>query len=182
LQAVIQPEFRFWSGALAAPLNWVTLMDTGYMVRYPPDWRQVDGSPGQPYTLTAQRGEDIITMTAQIYEGAPLTTTENAQAWVLSKWPRALVETTAAESRGETTGFSVSFLNRDADGNQRSMLVTVLNGSDNRLYTLTVQLNSGTRNLLADSTIPELFQVRSAFLLVPVGLTTQQSPTPTSAG
>lgn len=161
LQSAYLPGFKLWETARSVPLNWKTLADftAGYMVRYPTDWKQADGTPGKPYTLTGDFSGANYTLITQSRPVAPLTSIDEAKAWVMANIPKAAIQGAVSEDRGGVTAFSVSYTLADADGNRRSTLITLIAGAE-RLYSITLS-TAGGRDLLAQDALPgELMLLR----------------------
>lgn len=178
LEAAYAPGFRLWLQAKNAPMNWASLIDkaAGYIVRYPPEWRQIDGAPGRPYTISGKLGQYDWTMIAAHTPGQTVKTEDEARAWLLRTYPNAVVQTVKTETFNESVPISLSYTVPDADGNRRSQVITLLSGN-NSLYT--VRLQGGSGDLLTDSTLPaEFSMIRSTFFLIPFEAAL---PTPTPA-
>ncbi len=171
LQEVIFPDFRLWPEALVAPLDWNAVTDTlaGYMIRYPADWQKVDGKPGQPFTIMGKLFNDTITLTTRSAPGQSARTEAEARAWVKATWPRATVQTIRAETRSAASGFTLSYIDPDPDGNQLSAAVTLLNGANGTLYVANMQSTARGLDLLDvnNVNVPKpLAEVRASFFVV----------------
>jgi len=181
LRAAVLPTFHLWTQALSAPLDWGTIADSGYMVRYPPAWNRIEGAPGRPYTLSGQSGADVITLSTRAYASTQLTGQDAAKAWLLKEHPKATIQGVTDEPRGDAIGYTLAYIDRDADGNQHSTITTVLNTPQTSLAALTMQLTTGDRNLLEGTNVPaEIAQIRKTFFALDTG-TPAVSPTPTPA-
>lgn len=166
LQSTLTAGFRIWPEALVAPLDWRTLADSGYAIRYPPDWRQTDGGRGRPYTLSGTLNGETFRLTTRAVAASAVTSEDEARAWVRANVARPTIQTVAPITRGETTGFEVSYLDADADGNRRSALVILLNGAEGTLYAATFLGTMGGRDLLAEDSAPEaLATMRESFFV-----------------
>ncbi|RMF53241.1 MAG: hypothetical protein D6749_02780 [Chloroflexota bacterium] len=187
LQATYEPYFQLLPSSINAPLFWRTLSDTvsGYLIRFPNTWQQEDGKPGAPYALSGELDGRTYRLNTRAVPNASVPDEESARAWIAENYPRATVQTVQAEQRGDFTGYTLSFLAPDPDGNQRSLTATLINGAGT-LYVAVLQTFAEGRDLLApsDGSIsPELFRIRQTFTplrLVP--LSAQPTPTPTPAG
>ncbi|MCC7449308.1 MAG: hypothetical protein IT324_17960 [Anaerolineae bacterium] len=179
LQNAIAPQYQLWTQALNAPISWSAIADyvSSYVIKYPPDWRITDGSAGRPFTVSGTLGADSITLTTRAEPGKSVKTEADAQAWVKANISNATVQTVKADNRGDTPGFSVAYSNPDPDGNQRSAVVTLLNGANNTLYVANLLSSARGQNLLDTSNTaisPDLAKVRDTFFLIP---TSQLVPT-----
>ncbi len=190
LQNAIAPQYQLWTQALNAPLGWTAIADyaAGYVIKYPPDWRVVDGSVGRPFTVSGTLGADSITLTTRAEPGKSVKTEADARAWVKANISNATVQTVKADNRGDTTGFAASYSNPDADGNQRSAVVTLLNGANNALYVANLLSSARGQNLLDENNkaiSPDLATVRASFFLIPMNrlvptLTPSVTPQPSA--
>jgi hypothetical protein len=173
LQQVVMPGYRLWPQALTTPLSWNAVADyaAGYLIRYPPDWRVLDGSPNRPYTVAGLLGPDSITLTTRAEPGRTVKTEDEARAWIKATWPNATVQTVKPETHGDAAGFAASYISPDADGNKRSAAVVLLNGANGTLYIANEQSSARDQNLLDEANqaiSPDLARVRSTFTVLPV--------------
>jgi hypothetical protein len=179
LQRVLVAGFQFYPLAATVPINWATIADSGYMIRYPPDWKQLDGSPNQPYTVSGKLGLDTITLVTRSVEGQ-IKTEADARAWVQTTAPNAKIQTVQAENIQGASGFSVSYTSADADGKRYSVVAVLLNNGEKAVAVASLQTD-GERDLLKDASAPaELATIRSTFFLPPLSFTVPP-PTPTPA-
>lgn len=185
LQNAILPKYRIWPQTLSAPLSWSAITDyaAGYLIKYPPDWRKVDGSIGRPFTVSGTLGSDTITLVTRSEPGKSVKSEDDARNWIKASLPNATVQTVKAETRGDTTGFSVSYTIPDADGNQQSAVVTLLNGAQGSLSIASLQSSARGQNLLDENNkaiSPDLALVRGSFMtLLPDQLVPTAIPTST---
>jgi hypothetical protein len=171
LQTAVWPHYRLWPQSLTSPISWTSVVDyaLGYVVKYPPDWRKLDGVPGQPFTVSGVLGADTITLITRAEPGKAVKTVDEATAYVKANWPNATIQTAKAEAHGDATGFAVSYINPDSDGNQRSAVVTLLNGVNGTLYVANLQSSARGQDLLVDTQAPpDLARIRASFFVVPV--------------
>jgi hypothetical protein len=180
LQNAILPTYHIWPQTLSTPLSWSAIADyaAGYLIKYPPDWRKVDGSIGRPFTVSGTLGPDTITLVTHSEPGKTIKTEDDARNWIKTSLPNAAIQTVKAETRGDTTGFSVSYTIPDADGNQQSAVVTLLNGAKETLCIANLQSSARGQNLLDESNkaiSPDLARVRGSFMTLPLD---QLVPTP----
>jgi len=190
LQNAIAPQYNLWTQALNAPISWSAIADyaSGYVIKYPPDWRITDGSAGRPFTVSGTLGADSITLTTRAEPGKAVKTEADAQAWVKANISNATVQTVKADNRGDTPGFSVAYSNPDPDGNQRSAFVTLLNGANNTLYVANLLSSARGQNLLDtnnQAVSPDLAKVRATFFVIPTNrlvptLTPSATPQPSA--
>jgi hypothetical protein len=186
LQQAVMPGYRLWPQTLTTPLSWNAVVDyaAGYLIRYPPDWQVVDGSPNRPFTVAGTLGADTITLTTRAEPGKAVKTEDEARTWIKTNWPNATVQTVKPETRGDVSGFSVSYINPDADGNKRCAVATLLNGANGTLYIANEQSSARDQNLLDETNQaipPDLARIRSSFTVLPVNQlvpTLTPSPTP----
>lgn len=189
LQALYQDQYHLWRSSLSAPLDWNTLVDdsAGYVIRYPRLWTQEDGASGAPFTISGDMGAFRYRLvTRRIDTSAPQTEGE-ARVWVETAFPRAQIQSVRAEERERATGYTVSFLASDADGNQRSSLITLLDAPRGGVVMALLQIQSGGRDLLkADADLGDLSLLLRTFNVVDVPLPPTPTPapsvTPTPAG
>jgi hypothetical protein len=185
LQNAILPKYHIWPQTLSTPLSWSAIADyaAGYLIKYPPDWRKVDGSIGRPFTVSGTLGPDTITLVTHSEAGKSVRSEDDARHWIKASLPNAAIQTVKAETRGDTTGFSVSYTIPDADGNQQSAVVTLLNGAKDTLCVANLQSSARGQNLLDESNkalSPDLARVRSSFMTLPPDqLVPTPIPTPT---
>ncbi|MEP7286271.1 MAG: hypothetical protein ABI947_10940 [Chloroflexota bacterium] len=178
LQNTVLPKYQFWPQVLTAPITWQAIADyvSGYVIKFPPDWKHVDGSVGHPFTVSGTLGGSSVTLTTSSQPGKSVKTEDDVRAFVKTTWPNATVQTVQAVTSGETTGFAVSYSAPDADGNPQSAVAQLLNGSST-LYIANLQSTAKGQNFLdtANTALPmEVTQIRNSFLLIP---TNQLIPT-----
>ncbi|GAB4545366.1 MAG: hypothetical protein OHK0023_03560 [Anaerolineae bacterium] len=189
LQGIYQDQYRLWRSSLAAPLDWTTLVDdsAGYIIRYPRLWTQEDGARGAPYTISGDMGAFRYRLvTRRVDTNAPQTEAE-ARTWVETAFPRAQIQSVRPEERERATGFTLSFLASDADGNQRSSVITLLDAPRGGVVTALLQIQSSGRDLLkAEADLGDLTLLLRTFNVVDVPLPPTPTPlpsaTPTPAG
>jgi hypothetical protein len=170
LQTAVWPQYRLWPQSLNSPISWTSVVDyaLGYIVKYPPDWRKLDGVPGQPFTVSGVLGADTFTLITRAEPGKAVKTEDEARAYVKANWPNSTAQTVKTETHGDTSGFAVSYINPDSDGNQRSAVVTLLNGANGTLYVANLQSSGRGQDLLVDTQAPpDLARIRSSFFVVP---------------
>lgn len=183
LQATALPHFHLWQTSISAPMNWRTLSDTvaGYLIRFPSAWQQEDGKNGAPYTLSGELDGRLYRLNTRRIADVQIADEAAARAWVSEAYPRATLQSAQPEVRGAFSGYTVSFLAPDPDGNQRSMSATLING-EGALYVAILQTFADGSDLLmpTDSKIsPELFRIRQTF--TPIRLAPLSVP-PTPVG
>jgi hypothetical protein len=181
LQQVVMPGYRLWPQSLTTPLSWNAVADyaAGYLIRYPPDWRVLNGSPNREYTVTGALGAATITLTTRAEPGKTVKTEDDVRAWIKATWPNATVQTVKPETHGDASGFVVSYLSAAADGSQHSAVVTLLNGVNGTLYIANELSSARDQNLLDETNQvipPDLARVRGTFTVIPVD---RLVPTPT---
>ncbi|MFQ3536988.1 MAG: hypothetical protein SNJ58_14055 [Aggregatilineales bacterium] len=187
LEQACYPHFHLWPSSISAPLHWRTLADTrsGYLIRFPSAWRQEDGRPGAPYTLSGELDGRTYRLNVRALPAQSITDEAAAQAWIAQHYPRALFQSAQPEQRGAFSGYTLSFLAPDPDGNQHSLTATLING-EAALYAAILQTAADGRDLLGPSDgsfSPELFRIRQTFTPIRLApLSAQPTPTPTPAG
>jgi hypothetical protein len=163
LSATLAPNFRLWRSSLAAPLDWKTIADSGYMIRYPSDWTQASGGVGRPFSVSGPVDGVRYRLTTRAEESAPLQVEDQVRTWLESAAPRAQVQMLLPFSQGEATGYQVSYQDVDADGNRRTSLALLLNGLDDTLFVAILQSEEGGTDLLAGELPATLAAIRSTF-------------------
>jgi hypothetical protein len=160
----LAPGFRLWRRSLNAPLDWKTIADSGYLIRYPTDWSQIDGGVGRPYTVSGVAQGVRYRLTTRAESGVELRTEDDARAWLESAAPRAQVQTVQPLSQLDTTGYQISFQDVDADGNRRSSLALVLlDGAGENLLVAILQSEQGGVDLLANDLPEPLVTIKNTF-------------------
>ncbi|HRE47693.1 MAG TPA: hypothetical protein PLD47_08210 [Aggregatilineales bacterium] len=167
LEAMLYPNYTVWEQAMLAPPSWVTIKDSGYILRFPPTWQQVDGGIGRPYTITGSMDSQATTLTTNYTAGTILLGEDAAKTWLTNTLPRAEVLTLRPLERAGTAGFMLSFRLSDADGNPRSGAAILFNGRDGALYTAVLQrAGAGVDWLSADSMPPLAGQLLGTFVVL----------------
>jgi hypothetical protein len=188
LQSAIAPKYQFWTQALSVPLTWATIADyaSGYVIRFPPDWRLLDGAVGKPFTVAGKLGTNDVTLSTRTEPNKSIKSEDDARSYVQAAVKNATLLTVKAANVNDVSGFVVSYSAPDADGNKRSAVTTLLNGTNGTLYVATLQSSALGQDLLdsANSAIPiEFTQIRNSFFLLPTAqlvptLTPSASPSP----
>lgn len=163
LTDALAPNFRLWRESLAAPLDWKTIADSGYLIRYPSDWTQIDGGAGRPYTVSGIVDGVRYRLTTRAESSAPLQVEDQARTWLQNAAPRAQVQTMQPLSQGEVTGYQIAFQDADADGNRRSSLALLLNGEEETLLVAILQSERGGVDLLAEGLPEPLAAIKNTF-------------------
>jgi|GEM_PF-1129369 len=169
LQAQVWGGVVLYTNEANTPLSWSSVADpaVGYVIKYPAAWNKLSGAFGLPYIVTGPLGSMTITMTTQGEPGKAARTDPDARAWITARNPKAVVQTVKPFSSGDASGYVVSYNDPDADGNPRSSVATLLNGTNGTLYSAIMLSTTRGIDLLndADKTIPpELGQMRSSFM------------------
>lgn len=186
LQSAVIPNVRFYPQVLNTPLQWKAIGDyaVGFVIKHPADWSVADSRIGQSYTLTGVLGANALTMTLRILPDVKVQTEADARAWVTANTPRATIQTVKGESINNLIGYTVSYIDPDPDGNQRSAATTLLNsGSKALLFVLTFQYSVSGLDLTDFTNVrvpPDLNQVRNSFFEIPASdLIATAMPLPT---
>ncbi len=188
LQNNLASHFTLWTQALNSPLTWSSIVDyaAGYVVKYPPDWKQTDGSAGHPFTVNGTLPTGEVTLTSQAMPNTLVRSEDEARAWLKTNIPNGVVQTIKSENHGEYPGFAVSYADPDPDGNQRSAVVSLISGPSNTLYVVNMRSTARQQNLLDDTNTaipPEFAKIRAGIFLIPTSqlvatLTPTITPTP----
>ncbi|MCC7207793.1 MAG: hypothetical protein IT323_10825, partial [Anaerolineae bacterium] len=160
----LRAEFTLWRSSLAAPLDWKTIADSGYLIRYPTDWTQVSGGVGRPYTVSGLVDGVRYRLTTRAESSAPLQVEEQVRTWLQNALPRAQAQTIQPFSSGDAAGWQASYQDVDADGNRRNGLVLLLNGPDEALLVAILQSEQGGADVLADELPETLKRIRDTFI------------------
>ncbi len=143
------------------------------MVKYPPDWKQIEGAPGSAYTVKGVINSDGVTITTVAFAGKTALTEDQARAWVQATRPKSTIIASKPDNHNSLTGFSVAYSDPDADGNQRSASATLINGPNGTLYTLVILTTAHGLNLLDvtnPAVWPDLARVRNSMFVIPAEL------------
>lgn len=170
LQGILWSSFVFYPSAAQSPASWSATADSvlGYVIKYPADWRPLEGEPGKPFVINGTLRDVSVTLTTKAEPGKSAKTEQDARAWVSALRPKATILTVSPETRGDAAGFSISYNDPDPDGNARSAVVTLLNGTNGTLYSANFLTSVRGLDLLKpDATVPpELAQIRATYLLL----------------
>jgi hypothetical protein len=171
LQEVVATRFDLWPQALQAPLTWSSVADPaeGYVVKYPPDWQQFAGTPGQSYTVNGTLPTGTVTLNTQVKHNESVKSEDEAKAWLKTNIPNGVLQTVESQMYGENPAFVVSYFDPDPDGNQRSAVVALINGV-NKLYVVNLRSSARGQNLLdeTNTAVPREFsQILNGIFLVP---------------
>lgn len=172
LQNLVFPRFQLWSQVLSTPFNWGVVADyaTGYAIKYPVGWQQVDGAPGRPYTVNGNLGTIATTLSTRMQSGKPLNSEDEVRKFIADNFGNPPIKSVRAATVSEAKGFAVSYTSPDRDGNKRSAVTTVINAPNERLVLATLVYGAPDLDLLdpANSAIPtELTQIRNSLFLLP---------------
>lgn len=182
LQFILLPQYRMWTESLSTPLEWNTISTSGYLIRYPLDWRRADGSVGRPYTLQGKMGAQSVTLVTMGQPGTLLTGEESARVWVTQNIARSEIKTIQTVNRTNAfgEGYFISYTSSDADGNARSGAVMLLNGADGAVYSANLQIAGSTRDLLAESGISaDIQEIFESFTVTAFAQENRAAPTAT---
>lgn len=170
LQQIIWNGFVFYPNIAQWPLGWSATADpaVGYVIKYPADWRKLDGDQGRPIIVNGTLRDVTVTLTTQGEPGKAAKTEQDARAWVTTAHPKAAIMTVTPETRGDASGFNISYNDPDPDGNARSALVTLLNGTNGTLYSANFLTSVRGLDLLSTSATvpPEIGQIRATLTLL----------------
>jgi len=180
LDELINGSFVFYYDVTSAPVLWPAIIDAaaGYLIKYPVEWK-LEGQPGQPFVASGTLNGKAARLTTKAEPGKTVFNTQAATAWVTAQSPSAKVLAFKPEVRGNVSGLSVAYTDKDSGGNPISKVVTLLNGPDNTLYAADLSLATPNLNLLndADKNVPpEIAEMRGSFILI---AKTNLLPTPT---
>jgi hypothetical protein len=110
------------------PPDWNAYFDptVNYIIRYPSTWIMDDGGPGRP---TSFSGDNAV-LRVETLPGVKAEDEAAARAWVEASRAGVSIVSVKPATRGEVSGFSVSYKFSDADGNPQSGAALLLNGAD----------------------------------------------------
>jgi hypothetical protein len=174
LQQLVIPSFIGFTELQQLPAEWPIYADQqlGFVLKYPETgWEVAVGNEGQPATLN---------FTADTYDGRvrlwavpnqPITTPEEASAWLMSEDSHAAILGTEVITRERGTGFLVSYTTQDTD-NRYSGLAALINDASGTLYVAILWVKDPDINLLdLENLPPALLDVHTAvtqgFIILP---------------
>jgi hypothetical protein len=159
------------------PADWTAYFDStsGFVIRYPSNWTLEDGGPGRPASFG---GENAVLRVESLPE-QQVEDEAAARAWVEASRAGTTVVTVEPATRGDLSGFSVSYSFTDADGNLQSGLALLLNAAD-ALHVANVRIAAPDVDLNADDlTEPYITLVNILRTFQPLGDINLVLPTPT---
>lgn len=136
---------RVFAGTAA---DWKAYFDPiqNFVIRFPNDWSLTDSAPGLPASIDGSKTSlrvETLSVSAPVDEAA-------ARTWVESTRSGVTVTTVQPVTRGEQSGFSVSYSYTDSDGNLNSGLALLLNGANNTLYAANLRIFEANVDLNKD--------------------------------
>lgn len=170
LTTYIIPTFVSYSDQRNFPLTWIAYRNAeqGFLIRHP-NWRTVSRGVLEAPTLPAQ-------VLLRSFENTPLATLDEAETYLTSVLrPDANVLSSQITSRTfASSGFLVSFTDKDRDGNPISGLVALLNDDQQKLYVAEMRLAAPNVDLLSLDADQIIYQdlrtiIDSFMVLPPVG-------------
>lgn len=165
LEAQVLPTFISYPQQIAQPFSWVAYHDAeqGYLLRTP-GWQTVSPGVLREPSLPAQLRIRVLPQSSlNALDAAGQLLTERLH-------PSAQVLSSQVTERSNSSGYLVSYADRDSDGNPVSGLVTLLNGEDEQLYVADIEVAVPDIDLLAlepDSPYATLRQISDSFRILP---------------
>lgn len=178
LQALVVPTFSGFKTLLALPAAWPAAIDqqAGWILKHPPEWTQVAGSPGRPMTFLLGTGNNDERVRVWTEAQTPLESAEAAQAWAKASELLGAEEVLGAEAiqREAGTGYLVAYRTRDLAGDLHSGLVALLNDDAQTLFVADLQIDPPDAALLSSETVPATYAsarqaVAEGFIVLPAG-------------
>lgn len=131
-----------------APANWLMYFDSvdKHLLRYPNSWVLEDSAPGLPASIistSATPGGVNYALRVESQAGITAGDGAAAGAWVQAARPNATIASTQPITRGEVSGFGVTYSFNDLDGNPQSGYAVLLNGGDGKLHTANLTISVG---------------------------------------
>jgi hypothetical protein len=115
-----------------------------FVIRYPSSWTLRDGAPGQPVTIELSSQAVLRVETAE----GTVADEDAAREFVLARQPDAEIQTVQAAERNGTSGFEVSYIFRNLEGEPQSALTVILPDGENTLRVATVRVGNQDLDLL----------------------------------
>lgn len=163
------------------PMGWTAFHDrrTNTILRYPNSWRILDGgSAGRPITVGIDDGTAIVANTIDGQVGDETA----ARDFVSGLRRNVTVVSVMPISRVGASGFSVAYRFATPDGEERSALAILLNGSAGKLHTAIGQISRGGVDLNSQEGRAQFFDLTTALdsfsLLSGLNLPALPEPTP----
>lgn len=176
LQELVLPAFFGYKTLLALPTPWPAAVDqqAGWVLKHPPEWSQVAGSPGRPMAFLLGTGNNDERVRVWTEAGTPLDSQEAAQAWVEASDLLQAEEVLGAQAiqREAGTGYLVGYRFRDLAGDAHSGLVALLNDAAGTLFVADLQIDPPDAALLAGENVPAAYAearqaVAEGFIVLP---------------
>jgi hypothetical protein len=159
------------------PADWTAYFDSTsrFVIRYPSTWTLEDGGPGRPASFSG----DNAVLRVESLPGQQVADEAAARAWVEASRAGTTVVTVEPATRGNLSGFSVSYSLTDADGNAQSGLALLLNAAE-ALHVANIRVNAPDVDLNADDLAePYTTLINILKTFQPLGDINVSLPTPT---
>ncbi len=176
LSTDVQAAFFGYEQLQGVPRAWPAYIDQqlGFVLKYPTGWQTVAGAPGRPATIRSASGQPDATIRLEAHAAMPLTSAEDAEAWVSGMDDTITVQASVPLEHPTGTGYQVAYESRDAAGDRHSGLVVVLNDTAGTLYVANLQMGEGGVNLidtenLTDAQLEARSTVMDGFMVLPPG-------------
>jgi hypothetical protein len=155
------------------PFEWRSLYnpDSGVIIRYPDTWTITDNAINRSTSIDGSANEALR---VELRPGAAVTDAAAAQAVILAERPNATLLTTEPVTRGELSGFAVSYAYTNADGDPFSGYAVLLNTAAGDLNLANLRFPGDAIDLTAIRAADVLAQRQAALTVaIPVGEATQ---------
>ncbi|MBW4437592.1 MAG: hypothetical protein KME04_10685 [Pleurocapsa minor GSE-CHR-MK-17-07R] len=143
--ASLRPTLVPFKQFVGQPFDWVLAYDPvgSVGIRHPRDWQVTDSAPGRPVSISGLAGETLRLET----QTGSVSDADAASAWVVTARPGAVVTSAEPLTRGDLSGFAVSYTSATVDGEPLSGYALLLNGADNQLLTANLRFPAEGVNL-----------------------------------
>jgi hypothetical protein len=155
------------------PFEWQSLYnpDSGVIIRYPDTWTITDNAINRSTSIDGSANEALR---VELRPGAAVADAAAAQAVILAERPNATLLTTEPVTRGDLSGFAVSYAYTNADGDPFSGYAVLLNTAAGDLNLANLRFPGDAIDLTAIRAADVLAQRQAALTVaVPVGEATQ---------
>lgn len=152
LESLVLQVFREYPDIFGLPESWPIYADQqlGYLIKHPSGWRWIAGDAGLPTTFTVTEDDPPDRLRLWTASEQPLASADEAEAWLLAEEPTSEILSIQPVEREYGTGFQIGYGFQDAEGDQHSGLVTLLNDENGTLYVANLYVMAPGLNLLQD--------------------------------
>lgn len=170
--ATLQPNKEL----ATTPFDWNAHVDTTarHIVRFPPAWTLADSAPGLPASIT---GTGDVTLRVET-EGGTVNDEDAARAWVEAHRPGATILSVQPVTRGETSGYAVTYTFKTVDGESQSGQAVLLNGDSDTLHVANLRFPGADIDLNAaetQQTYADFSAVMNSFAVLPESVVLPQA-------